>query len=124
MLTTFGNEEQISRLFPTLSKMDQFASYCLTEPNSGSDASSLRTTAKKQGDYYVLNGSKCFISGAGESQYYFVMCRTGAEGPKGISCIIVEKGTEGFTFGKNENKLGWNVQPTRTVSNLDHLCLF
>lgn len=116
MLTTYGNEEQISRLFPTLSKMDQFASYCLTEPNSGSDASSLRTSAKKQGDYYVLNGSKCFISGAGESQYYFVMLRTGADGPKGISCIIVEKGTEGFTFGKNEDKLGWNVQPTRIIT--------
>lgn len=115
MLTEFGNEEQINRIFKPMIKMEKLASYCLTEPGSGSDSAALATTAKKQGDYFVLNGSKCFISGAGVSDFYFVMCRTGSGGPKGISCIVVEKGTEGLSFGKNEEKLGWNVQPTRQL---------
>jgi len=115
MLTEFGTEEQIKRLFPGMITMDKIASYCLTEPSSGSDAASLRTTATKQGDYYVINGTKSFISGAGTSDYYFVMVRTGEDGPKGISCIIVEKGTEGLSFGQNEKKMGWNCQPTRQV---------
>uniref|UniRef100_A0A5F5PGB2 Isobutyryl-CoA dehydrogenase, mitochondrial n=2 Tax=Equus TaxID=9789 RepID=A0A5F5PGB2_HORSE len=82
---------------------------------SGSDAASLLTSAKRQGDHYVLNGSKAFISGAGESDVYVVMCRTGEPGPKGISCIVVEKGTPGLSFGKKEKKVGWNSQPTRAV---------
>lgn len=115
MLTEFGSDEQIERIFQPMIKMDKLASYCLTEPGSGSDSAALATIAKKQGDYFVLNGSKCFISGAGESDFYFVMCRTGVAGPKGISCIVVEKGTDGLSFGKNEEKLGWNVQPTRQL---------
>uniref|UniRef100_A0A2K5IVE2 Isobutyryl-CoA dehydrogenase, mitochondrial n=1 Tax=Colobus angolensis palliatus TaxID=336983 RepID=A0A2K5IVE2_COLAP len=82
---------------------------------SGSDAASLLTSAKKQGDHYILNGSKAFISGGGESDIYVVMCRTGGPGPKGISCIVVEKGTPGLSFGKKEKKVGWNSQPTRAV---------
>lgn len=92
------------------------ASYCLTEPNSGSDAASLKTKAVKKGDHYVLNGSKMFISGAGTSDVYLIMARTGDDSPKGISCFIVEKDTKGLTFGNNEKKLGWNTQPTRMVS--------
>uniref|UniRef100_A0ABI7XAT1 Acyl-CoA dehydrogenase family member 8 n=1 Tax=Felis catus TaxID=9685 RepID=A0ABI7XAT1_FELCA len=82
---------------------------------SGSDAASLLTSAKQQGDHYILNGSKAFISGGGESDVYVVMCRTGGPGPKGISCIVVEKGTPGLSFGKKEKKVGWNSQPTRAV---------
>uniref|UniRef100_A0A8C5UQK9 Isobutyryl-CoA dehydrogenase, mitochondrial n=1 Tax=Microcebus murinus TaxID=30608 RepID=A0A8C5UQK9_MICMU len=82
---------------------------------SGSDAASLLTSAKRQGDHYILNGSKAFISGGGESDIYVVMCRTGGPGPKGISCIVVEKGTPGLSFGKKEKKVGWNSQPTRAV---------
>uniref|UniRef100_A0A8C8XN99 Isobutyryl-CoA dehydrogenase, mitochondrial n=1 Tax=Panthera leo TaxID=9689 RepID=A0A8C8XN99_PANLE len=82
---------------------------------SGSDAASLLTSAKRQGDHYILNGSKAFISGGGESDVYVVMCRTGGPGPKGISCIVVEKGTPGLSFGKKEKKVGWNSQPTRAV---------
>uniref|UniRef100_A0A667I798 Isobutyryl-CoA dehydrogenase, mitochondrial n=1 Tax=Lynx canadensis TaxID=61383 RepID=A0A667I798_LYNCA len=82
---------------------------------SGSDAASLLTSAKQQGDHYILNGSKAFISGGGESDIYVVMCRTGGPGPKGISCIVVEKGTPGLSFGKKEKKVGWNSQPTRAV---------
>ena len=94
-----------------------FSSYCLTEPGSGSDAASLSTSAKKSedGKYYILNGEKAFISGGGDSDVYLVMCRTGGAGPKGISCVLVEKGSEGLSFGKKENKLGWNSQPTRAV---------
>nr|KAF6281964.1 acyl-CoA dehydrogenase family member 8 [Myotis myotis] len=109
------NEEQRHRFCPPLCTMEKFASYCLTEPGSGSDAASLLTSAKRQGDHYVLNGSKAFISGGGESDIYVVMCRTGGPGPKGISCIVVEKGTPGLSFGKKEKKVGWNSQPTRAV---------
>ncbi|XP_015920542.1 isobutyryl-CoA dehydrogenase, mitochondrial isoform X2 [Parasteatoda tepidariorum] len=115
MIDQFGNEEQKQRFLPPLATMEKFASYCLTEPNSGSDAASLSTTAKKDGDYYILNGSKAFISGAGDSDTYVLMARTGGKGPKGISCIVIEKGTPGLSFGKKERKLGWNSQPTRAV---------
>ncbi|XP_058145279.1 isobutyryl-CoA dehydrogenase, mitochondrial isoform X1 [Dasypus novemcinctus] len=115
MIDTFGNEEQRHKFCPPLCTMEKFASYCLTEPGSGSDAASLLTSAKRQGDRYILNGSKAFISGGGESDIYVVMCRTGEAGPKGISCIVVEKGTPGLSFGKKEKKVGWNSQPTRAV---------
>jgi isobutyryl-CoA dehydrogenase len=115
MIDHFGSKEQRERYVPGLCSMSQFASYCLTEPQAGSDAGSLMTTAKKQGDKYVLNGSKAFISGGGESDVYVVMARTGGPGPKGISCFIVEKGAPGLAFGKKEKKLGWNCQPTRAV---------
>jgi alkylation response protein AidB-like acyl-CoA dehydrogenase len=116
MIDAFGNAEQRARFLPALMRMDKMASYCLTEPNSGSDAAALRTSAKRDGDHYVLNGAKAFISGAGENDIYVVMVRTGEDGPKGISTIVVEKGTPGLSFGKNERKMGWNAQPTATVN--------
>ncbi|XP_061683625.1 isobutyryl-CoA dehydrogenase, mitochondrial [Syngnathoides biaculeatus] len=115
MIDTFGSEEQRQRFCPQLCSMEKFASYCLTEPGSGSDAASLLTSAQRQGDHYILNGSKAFISGGGDTDVYVVMCRTGAKGPKGISCLVVEKGTPGLSFGKKEQKVGWNSQPTRAV---------
>jgi alkylation response protein AidB-like acyl-CoA dehydrogenase len=115
MIDTFGSDEQRARFLPALMTMDRMASYCLTEPNSGSDAAALRTSARRDGDAYVLNGTKAFISGAGENDVYVVMVRTGEDGPKGISTLIVEKGTPGLSFGKNERKMGWNAQPTATV---------
>uniref|UniRef100_A0A4W4FHT2 Isobutyryl-CoA dehydrogenase, mitochondrial n=1 Tax=Electrophorus electricus TaxID=8005 RepID=A0A4W4FHT2_ELEEL len=115
MIDTFGNNEQRGKYCPDLCSMEKFASYCLTEPGSGSDAASLLTSAKLQGDLYVLNGSKAFISGGGDTDVYVVMCRTGGKGPKGISCLVVEKGTPGLSFGKKEKKVGWNSQPTRAV---------
>jgi alkylation response protein AidB-like acyl-CoA dehydrogenase len=95
--------------------MEHFASYCLTEPGSGSDAASLQTRARRDGDDYVLNGSKAFISGGSRSDIYVTMVRTGEPGPKGISCLVVENGTPGLSFGKKEKKLGWNTQPTAAV---------
>ena len=95
--------------------MEQLGSYCLTEPEAGSDAAALRTTAVRDGDNYVLNGTKQFISGAGSSGVYIVMARTGAAGNKGISAIIVPDGAAGLSFGPNEKKMGWNAQPTRQV---------
>jgi alkylation response protein AidB-like acyl-CoA dehydrogenase len=95
--------------------MDQIASYCLTEPNAGSDAASLRTTAVRDGEHYIVNGAKAFISGAGVSDLYVVMVRTGGPGPKGISTLVVEKGMPGLSFGANERKMGWNSQPTAQV---------
>ncbi|KAJ4935715.1 hypothetical protein JOQ06_017243 [Pogonophryne albipinna] len=115
MIDTFGNNEQRERFCPDLCLMDKFASYCLTEPGSGSDAASLLTTAQLKGDHYIVNGSKAFISGGGDTDVYIVMCRTGGKGPKGISCLVVEKGTPGLSFGKKEKKVGWNSQPTRAV---------
>jgi alkylation response protein AidB-like acyl-CoA dehydrogenase len=96
--------------------MELIASYCLTEPGSGSDAAGLRTTAKRDGDHWVLNGSKAFISGAGTSDVYVVMARTGGDGPKGISTFVVEKDTPGLSFGAQEKKMGWNSQPTAIVA--------
>jgi hypothetical protein len=95
--------------------MDHFASYCLTEPGSGSDAAALATRAVRDGDEYVLNGTKAFISGGSVSDVYVTMVRTGAAGPKGISCLVVEKDAAGLSFGKKERKLGWNTQPTAMV---------
>jgi len=115
MIDSFGTAEQKARWLPRLFTMELLGSYCLTEPGSGSDAAALRTRADREGDHYVLNGSKAFISGAGATDLYVVMCRTGGPGPKGISAIVVEKGTPGFSFGKKEKKMGWNSQPTATV---------
>ena len=108
MIDTFGNTEQRSEWVPRLAAMEKFGSYCLTEPGSGSDAASLSTTAKKFGDKYILNGSKAFISGGGDTDVYLAMVRTGDQGPKGISCLLVEKDkTPGLSFGKKEQKMGW-----------------
>ncbi|MFX4222051.1 MAG: isobutyryl-CoA dehydrogenase [Thalassobaculum sp.] len=117
MVDRFGNEELRQRFLPKLATMDLIASYCLTEPGAGSDAAALKTRAEKVGNsHYVLNGGKAFISGGGVSDVYAVMCRTGEEGSRGISCILVEKDTPGLSFGENEKKLGWNSQPTAMVN--------
>ncbi|WP_448208237.1 isobutyryl-CoA dehydrogenase [Azospirillum sp. sgz302134] len=115
MIDRFGNQEQRERFLPKLTSMEHFASYCLTEPGSGSDAASLRTRAERDGDHYILNGSKAFISGGGSSDVYVCMVRTGEPGPKGITCIAVEKDSPGLSFGKQEHKLGWKSQPTSAV---------
>ena len=115
MIDRFGDEAQRARFLPKLMSMEHFASYCLTEPGSGSDAAALQTTARRDGDHYMLNGTKAFISGGGTSDLYVAMVRTGAAGPKGISCMAVEKGAKGLSFGKKEKKLGWNTQPTAMV---------
>ncbi len=116
MIDVFGTEDQRRKWLPMLMRMDRLASYCLTEPGSGSDAAALSTRAVRDGDHYVLNGQKQFISGAGnEHDFYVVMVRTGQAGPKGVSCLVVEGGTSGVSFGKNERKMGWNAQPTRAV---------
>ncbi len=115
MIDRFGNAQQRERFLPSLVSMEKIASYCLTEPGAGSDAGNLKTRAVRDGDHYVLNGSKAFISGAGVSDIYTCMVRTGADGPKGISCLVVEKGTPGLSFGKKERKMGWNSQPTAQV---------
>jgi len=115
MIDRFGNEAQRARFLPQLMSMEHFASYCLTEPGSGSDAAALQTTARRDGDHYVLNGTKAFISGGGTSDIYVAMVRTGEGGPKGISCLVIEKGAKGLSFGKKEKKLGWNTQPTAMV---------
>src|SRR5262252_1012548 len=115
MIDAFGNVEVRRKFLPKLCTMEHFASYCLTEPNSGSDAASLSTRARRDGDHYVLDGAKAFISGGGVSDVYVVMVRTGEPGPRGISCIVVEKGTKGLSFGAQEKKLGWKTQPTAMV---------
>lgn len=112
MIDNYGNEEQRKKFLPDMLTFDKFSSYCLTEPNSGSDAIAMKSFAEDKGDHFLLNGSKAFISGGGESDLYLVMCKTGE---KEVSCLIVEKGTKGLGFGKNEIKMGWNVQPTRAV---------
>jgi hypothetical protein len=116
MIDRFGSPEQRARFLPKLTTMEHFASYCLTEPGSGSDAAALKTTARRDGDDYVLNGSKAFISGGGTSDLYVAMVRTGEAGPRGISCLVIEKGSPGLSFGKKERKLGWNTQPTAMVN--------
>lgn len=116
MIDNWGNDDQRAQFLPSLMTMENFASYCLTEPGAGSDAGSLRTKAVKDGEDYVLNGSKAFISGGGRSDIYVVMARTGGDGPGGISTFVVEKGTPGLSFGANEKKLGWNSQPTAVVN--------
>jgi len=116
MIDRFGSESLRQRYLPRLTTMELIASYCLTEPGAGSDAASMRTTARLDGDHYVLNGGKAFISGGGVSDVYVVMARTGGEGAKGVSAFVVEKGTPGLSFGANERKMGWNSQPTAQVN--------
>ncbi|WP_454793372.1 isobutyryl-CoA dehydrogenase [Mycolicibacterium lutetiense] len=115
MVDSFGTEEQRKTWVPRLASMEAIASYCLTEPGAGSDAAALRTRAVRDGDDWVLDGVKQFISGAGSSDMYVVMARTGAEGPKGISAFVVEKDAPGLSFGAQEQKMGWNAQPTAQV---------
>ena len=115
MLDTFASDGLKAHYLPQLVGMDKIASYCLTEPGSGSDAAALRTTAKQDGDHYVLNGTKQFISGGGVNDIYVVMARTGVDGPKGITCFVVEKDMPGLSFGAPEKKLGWNASPTAQV---------
>ncbi|MDE0809676.1 MAG: acyl-CoA dehydrogenase family protein, partial [Alphaproteobacteria bacterium] len=117
MIDRFGDTAIRERFLPNVTSMMSMASYCLTEPDAGSDAASLKTRAVKDGNsHYVVNGSKAFISGGPTSDVYAVMCRTGEEGPKGISCFLVEAGTPGLSFGANERKLGWNSQHTAMVN--------
>jgi len=115
MIDRFGNDEQRARMLPKLMTMEHFASYCLTEPGAGSDAAALNTRAVRDGDDYVINGEKAFISGGSASDVYVCMVRTGGEGADGITCIAVEKDAPGLSFGKLEKKLGWNSQPTTAV---------
>jgi alkylation response protein AidB-like acyl-CoA dehydrogenase len=115
MIDRYGADEQRHKFLPKLCSMEHLASYCLTEPGAGSDAAALKTKAVLDGDHYVLDGQKQFISGAGVADVYVVMVRTGEAGPSGISTIVVEKGTPGLSFGADEKKMGWNAQPTRAV---------
>jgi alkylation response protein AidB-like acyl-CoA dehydrogenase len=115
MIDRFGIRAQRARILPKLMSMAHFASYCLTEPGSGSDAAALATRAVRDREHYVLNGTKAFISGGGSSDLYVTMVRTGEAGPKGITCLVVEKDTPGLSFGRPEKKLGWNSQPTAMV---------
>ena len=115
MIDAYGAGDLRERLLPDLCSMAKFASYCLTEPDSGSDAASLKTRAVRESDHYVLDGNKAFISGGGRSDVYIVMARTGEGGPSGISCFLVENGTPGLSFGAKEKKLGWHSQPTAMV---------
>lgn len=115
MIDAFGSVDQRTRYLPKLCSMQLLASYCLTEPGAGSDAAALRTSARREGEFYVLNGTKQFISGAGAGDIYVVMVRTGGEGPGGISTLVVEGNLPGISLGANERKMGWNAQPTRAV---------
>lgn len=115
MIDTYGTDEQRHQWLPGLCTMDRLGSYCLTEPGAGSDAAALQTRAVRDGDDYVINGVKQFISGAGASEVYVVMVRTGDTGARGISAFVVPKDSEGLSFGANEKKMGWNAQPTRQV---------
>ncbi|BBE35929.1 acyl-CoA dehydrogenase family protein [Sphingosinicella microcystinivorans] len=116
MIDSFGSETVKSKYLPSLVTMDRIASYCLTEPGSGSDAAALKTKAVRDGDHYVVTGSKAFISGAGQNEVYVTMVRTGGDGPKGISCLVIEKDMPGVSFGANERKMGWRAQPTAQVN--------
>ena len=116
MLTSFGSPQLVSEWGPALTSGEKLASYCLTEPGAGSDAASLKTSARRDGDHYVLNGSKCFISGAGSTDVLIMMVRTGGEGAKGISCLMVPADLPGIQYGRKEDKMGWNCQPTRTIT--------
>jgi alkylation response protein AidB-like acyl-CoA dehydrogenase len=119
MIDSYGSAELRAKFLPKLCTFEHVASYCLTEPGSGSDAAALKTRAVAQGNSaYTVTGAKAFISGGGYSDLYLVMCRTGEEGPRGISCLLVENGAEGLSFGANEKKMGWHAQATATV-NLD-----
>ena len=119
MVSKFASEKLKNEWFPQLSSGEKLASYCLTEPGAGSDAASLRTTAKKDGSDFILNGSKAFISGSGATDCLILMARTGDSGPKGISCFLVPSDLPGIEYGKNEPKMGWKNQPTRLVSLTD-----
>ncbi len=116
MIDRFGSQTVKDKYLPDLVTMDRLASYCLTEPGSGSDAAALKTRAVRDGDDWLVTGSKQFISGAGENEVYVTMVRTGEEGPKGISALVIEKDMPGVSFGANERKLGWHSQPTRQVT--------
>ncbi|NMP33436.1 acyl-CoA dehydrogenase [Thalassotalea sp. M1531] len=116
MIATWGQQSVKDTWCPELVMGEKLASYCLTEPGAGSDAASLRTTAKKEGDYYLVNGSKMFISGAGETDVLVVMVRTGEAGAKGISAIAIPADSDGIIYGKAEEKLGWNAQPTKLIT--------
>lgn len=116
MLASFADAALKAQYLPGLTSGELLASYCLTEPDAGSDAAHLRTRAKRDGDEYVLDGSKCFISGAGSTDVLIVMARTGEDGAKGISCFLVPAGAPGVKYGRNEDKMGWKAQPTRTIS--------
>ncbi len=116
MIAKFGNAETRESWCPGLTAGDIFGSYCLTEPNAGSDAGSLKTSAKREGDDYLINGSKIFISGAGATDVLIVMARTGEAGPKGISAFAVDAKTNGISYGRKEQKMGWNSQPTRMIT--------
>jgi alkylation response protein AidB-like acyl-CoA dehydrogenase len=115
MIDRFGSQTVKAKYLPGLVTMERMASYCLTEPSSGSDAAALKTKAVRDGDHYVVTGSKQFISGGGENEVYVTMVRTGEEGPKGITCMVIEKDMPGVSFGTNERKLGWHSQPTAQV---------
>lgn len=116
MIATWGQDSVKDAWCPSLVTGEKLASYCLTEPGSGSDAASLRTSAKKDGDHYIVNGSKVFISGAGSTDILVVMVRTGGEGPKGVSALAIPANLDGIIYGKAEEKLGWNAQPTRQIT--------
>ncbi|ALS98590.1 acyl-CoA dehydrogenase family protein [Lacimicrobium alkaliphilum] len=116
MIATWGTDSIKQQWCEELVSGQKLASYCLTEPGSGSDAAALRTSAQKQGDHYLVNGSKMFISGAGETEVLVVMVRTGEQGPKGISALVIPADAQGIVYGKAEEKMGWNAQPTRLVS--------
>ncbi|MDH0144739.1 isobutyryl-CoA dehydrogenase [Aquipseudomonas alcaligenes] len=116
MLASFADAALKAQYLPGLTTGELLASYCLTEPDAGSDAAHLRTRARREGDEYVLDGSKCFISGAGSTDILIVMARTGEDGAKGISCFLVPANTPGVKYGRNEDKMGWKAQPTRTIS--------
>jgi alkylation response protein AidB-like acyl-CoA dehydrogenase len=116
MIDRFGSAAVKAKYLPSLIPMERMASYCLTEPSSGSDAAALKTRAVKDGDCYIVSGSKAFISGGGENEVYVTMVRTGQEGPKGISCLVIDKDMPGVSFGAQEKKLGWHSQPTAQVN--------
>jgi alkylation response protein AidB-like acyl-CoA dehydrogenase len=116
MIDRFGSAAVKAKYLPSMVTMEKIGSYCLTEPGSGSDAAALKTRAVKDGDCYVVSGSKAFISGGGENEIYVCMVRTGVDGPKGISCLVIEKDMPGVSFGANEKKLGWHSQPTAMVN--------
>ena len=119
MIGEFGSDALCKKYLPNMVSGEWLGSYCLTEPNAGSDAASLRTKADKQGEHYILTGEKTFISGAGSTDVLVVMARTGAAGPKGISAFVVDADSAGIEYGKNEHKMGWKAQPTRTISFKD-----
>ncbi|MGF1549105.1 MAG: acyl-CoA dehydrogenase family protein [Sphingomonadaceae bacterium] len=120
MIDRFGSDAVKEKYLPSMAPMERMGSYCLTEPGSGSDAAALKTRAVKEDGHYIVSGSKAFISGGGENEIYVTMARTGEPGPKGISCLVIEKDMEGVSFGAQEKKLGWHSQPTAQV-NLDNV---